>query len=926
MDQTRLFFGTILPPDGLKCITHILPGQKPRQYFYEDLDKLATCALACDRAGGSVYHGCAQYARHGRQKSDVESVKAFWLDIDLFPKASYRDAQSAAQSVWDFCSRLGIRTLLVVASGNGLHCYWPLASPVDRPTWERYALGLKSACNELGLEAGRERTADCASILRPPGTYWRKDGPPRLVEMGDIPEPFELGELDVFLSYNGRLAETPKPVARAPTAARSGLFAKVQTKSLEVVDFEALADACGQIGLLRETRGNLSEPIWHAGMVLLAHCAEGERQGHVWSTGHPTYSFGETQSYLERGRERSGPTTCAHFKSINPETCKGCSFSVSTPLSIPTGQQKVVLPLEVEAPTEDWKKRELEGFAYHEGGLCTAQEDKAGEKQFETICADYVYLDAVQRGELRRTQHFYRFRHFLPHSGWHTVEMPAGQARGQHVVSVFADQGLNVRDGEAFRRFIALSVDAYHKERDMETQYEQYGWKDGGTFLYGERLYTAEKTIEVSANATMRARNQWLKPKEGGSLAAWRDAINRLFGAGSEGQSFAIISAFASPLMPFCSDEGGAIVSLVTRDSGGGKTTSITGAYTVYASDKRALGASLIDTANSMPEALALLCNLPVFHDEFKGDPEIIDRKVREYTEGRSKQRLGRDGQLQTHVGNWSNILITASNQSLVDTVGGLNGSDAMAYRILEFPVLSAGQISHVEADRLRKLLEANAGWAGDIYLEYITRPDVLEWIKANLPVYQEEIVSYGKFGKAERFWTRTLACVAIAAQIMEHLELVAFSPDRVMKWAVDYFKNLKKPNARAAQDFLALYLNQHAAETLVVASAFNPKKRFGVVSERMPNKLTIRREEDTETYYIDFDSIRRWLIRHEVSVFEFNRELEKIGISRGFKQRTLGAGTNLGGGSIKVLDIDGGHQAFTGVIREVKTEKRSLG
>ena len=97
-------------------------------------------------------------------------------------------------------------------------------------------------------------------------------------------------------------------------------------------------------------------------------------------------------------------------------------------------------------------------------------------------------------------------------------------------------------------------------------------------------------------------------------------------------------------------------------------------------------------------------------------------------------------------------------------------------------------------------------------------------------------------------------------------------------------------------------------------------------MSERLPNKLTIRREEDTETYYIDFDSIRRWLIRHEVSVYEFNRELEKQGISRGIKNRTLGAGTNLGGGSIKVIDIDGGNPAFSGVVRATTQEKRNLG
>ncbi len=927
MQTTVDFFSAILPQDGLKCITHILPGQKPRQYFYGDIVSLAQCALACDRAGGAVYHGCAQYAQRGRTKADVERVKAFWLDIDVAPKSAYGDAQSAAEAVCAFCVRLNIRLPLFVGSGNGLHCYWPLREAIDRTTWERYAAALKAACAELGLDAGRERTADCASILRPPGTYWRKEDPPRLVEMGPIPEPFELAELEPWLAYANQLVKVVRLVTRE-TQKKSGLFAKTAHKAAEVVDFGALADNCAQVGLLRSSKGNLSEPIWHANMVLLAHCASGDAQAHEWSSGHPNYSFEEVQSYLERGRQRSGPTTCAHYHSVNPATCKGCSHEVATPLGIPTGRLKAVLPPEIAdtAPSRAWRDRKVTPYSYNDAGALVLGSEAADGKQIQDIvCAHSVYLDAVQRGEIRTTQHFYRIRHWLPRRGWQVIEMPAGQLRGQHVASMLADAGLNVRDAEAFRKFIALSVDAYHEESDMETQYEQYGWKEDA-FLYGDRLYAAKATVEVPASAAMKARNQWLKPKEGGSLAVWRDAVNRLFGAGSEGQSFAICAAFAAPLMQFCSDEGGAIVSLVTRASSPGKTTSITGAYTVYASDKRALGASLIDTANSMPEQLSLLCNLPVFHDEFKGDPEVIDRKVREFTEGRSKQRLAREGQLKADVGTWATLLVTASNSSLVDTIGGLNGSDAMAYRILEFPVESGGSMSHVEADRLRKVLEQNAGHAGHAYLEYIVRPDVLAWIKANLPAFQEEIVRYGEFGKAERFWTRTLACVAVAAQIMEHLELVAFSPERILKWAIDYFRDLKRPAARAAKDFLALYLNQHAAETLVTAGAFNPRKRFGVVSERLPNKLTIRREEDTETIYIDFDSIRRWLIRHEVSVFEFERELRRDGISRGFKQRTLGAGTVLGGGAIKVLDIDGAHPGFSGVARVEREEKRGLG
>ena len=554
-------------------------------------------------------------------------------------------------------------------------------------------------------------------------------------------------------------------------------------------------------------------------------------------------------------------------------------------------------------------------------------EEASGDKKTTVIVKQPVYLEAVSRGEIRVANHFYRFKHYLPHRGWQTVELTAGQARGMQVAGTFADLGLNIHDGEIFRRFIAQSVDHFNKERDMETAYEQYGWKSDTSFLYGNRLYTPERTSDAPATAELRYRNAWLAPKQGGALALWRDAANRLFGAGSEGQSFAILASFAAPFMRFTNDsEGGAIISLVTRDTASGKSTSLAGAYTVWGSDRRALSLATLDTGNSKAVALATLCNLPVFHDEFVGDPEIIKQFITMFTEGRDKQRLDRDGQMRHSVGTWQTLLFTASNQSLAEAVGGLSGSDAMAYRVLEFPVQSGGNLRASEADALRKVLENNAGHAGHIFLEYIVRPDVLAWVKANLPVYMQEIYDYGKFGKSERFWVRTLACVSIAAQIVEHLQLVEFSPERIMRWAIDHFKATKRIPTADSKHFLSLFLNQHASEMLVVPSAYDasPKKRMSIVAPaRIPNKLTIRREEDTGTYYIDWNTLRAWLIRHDLSAHLFAADLEREGISRGHKQRTLGAGTSLGGGSVRVLDIDGEHPAFTGTARVVGQQKR---
>ena len=931
MTTTLEFLQAILADEGLKVAAHIQPGYGPRHFYCKSIEELAKTIAHCDTLGGNVYHACATYVQSGsREAANVAKIKALWLDIDVAPKSSYRDAEHAAEAVVAFCNHYELPVPLFVASGRGLHCYWTLDAAVDRPTWHRYALALKAACEGFGLEAGRERTADAASILRPPGSHWRKEDPAILVEAGPIPPPVPIETFARLLQL------APRVEAKTFTRlnhAKSGISKKLSdAEPLDIVDIDGLAARCAQVGLFKLSNGEIPEPLWHAHAVLFTKIEGGDATFHAWSEGHPNYSYAETARKLQLGRETSGPTTCNHFASINPQTCAGCPFKVATPLQIATAElaeeaPKVTIfpPDERNETDERWKTRRFEGFTYGEKGeLRYGGEKGQGENNSVIVCNTPIYLDAVLRGEIKMASHFYRFRFWLPHRGWQHIETAAGAARGMDVVSTLANMGLNIRGGEHFRNFVAQSVDCYNQEKDMETQYEQYGWKEEHEFLYGDRLYRPERTYAVPVSSELGNRNRWLRPTPEGNLREWKRAINGLFGTGSEGQSFAIIAAFAAPLMRFINDsEGGAILSLVTRDTAGGKSTSLAGAYTVWGSDRRALSMSDIDTGHSKESALGIVGNLPVFHDEFVGDPEIKKQFVRMFTEGRGRQRLDRDGTMRHSVATWQTILFTASNSSLADDLGTLNGSDAMAYRVLEFKVKSGNEMKASEADRLRKTMEQNAGHAGHAFLEYIVRPDVLSWIKDNLPAYQQQIYDATGFGKAERYWVRTLACVAVAAQIVEHLELVDFSSERIMRWAIDYFKSIKRSVSPDAKTFLSMYINEHAREMLVVPTAFAPgKRKIGVIiPPSTPNRLTMRREEDTGTYFIDYQAVRRWLTKQEVVYHEWERELTEEGICRGKKLRVLGAGTNIGGGSIQVIDIDGSHPAFTGMVRPVQDE-----
>jgi len=71
---------------------------------------------------------------------------------------------------------------MVVDSGGGIHCYWPLTRAIGPKSWCLMADRLKAAFKSEGLLVDPTRTADLSSVLRPVGSTNKKpDREPRQV-------------------------------------------------------------------------------------------------------------------------------------------------------------------------------------------------------------------------------------------------------------------------------------------------------------------------------------------------------------------------------------------------------------------------------------------------------------------------------------------------------------------------------------------------------------------------------------------------------------------------------------------------------------------------------------------------------------------------------------------------------------------------
>ena len=336
-DISVSFLKLILPEQGyyIAAIKRLgAKGFKP-SVFASTVEDLWTIIESADRDGYETYHACAAFKearndpsgtpdgqkRLGRTKHNASGAKSFWLDIDVGAGKQYATQQKAFDALAVFCRTLNLQPPIVVSSGAGLHVYWPLTHTLDPEIWKRYAEGLKRLCAEHGLFADPVRTADISSVLRTPETSNRKHGVGQKVECDpkflEI-RPYAIECFSIFLEH---AVTTPQKSSRKRRVAER--LASIVKKNQPALG-QAIVKQCGQLQGLRDKRGNIAEPLWYAGLGVLAFCEDGDDLGHEWSNGYPGYTYEETQDRLDRSRKLTGATTCGHFHSLNPQVCEAC--------------------------------------------------------------------------------------------------------------------------------------------------------------------------------------------------------------------------------------------------------------------------------------------------------------------------------------------------------------------------------------------------------------------------------------------------------------------------------------------------------------------------------------------------------------------------------------------------------------------------
>ena len=924
--KTPEFLRAVLPSDGVYC-GFILPSKT--HVWSDSPEQLADVLLRADAQGHTVYHACASFrARGKRLKSNVAFLRSFWLDIDCGDGKPYATPLAAYEALELFRAATGLPVPIIVGSGNGLHLYWPLDEDLQLPRWLPMAEGLKKLCRTHGFLAGPERTADAASLLRPVGAHHRKSAA-REVVCEQLVDPYSLDSFQCLGSIVVPPVAVPANVQPRSVSTRAPLAsAAMHVADYAPSDGNQVADQCAQLGRMRNLRGVLSEPEWKACLNTLAFVENGRGHAHEWSVGDERYSPAETDSKFTRGQTLSGPTSCAFFGELN-STCDGCVHrgTIISPVELGRGRPRAA-PEQVAAGVKfaEAKDTNLKGigdFDYQAGALVYAMEGKGGQVTLVRVTAYPVFVQSVTRGEARDAdQYSVTLRHRPPHEGWQDVVVPLKTLFGSAGIAEVIGRGIVVHEGDLFRKFVRESIDLFHAGRRTQVQYEQFGWKDDeSAFLVGRRLYSPAAVTDVDGSPEVVKRGKDLVPK--GDLAAWTDAADQLFMQGVEPQGFALLCAFAAPLMRFnAHDEGGAIVSLQSAKSGQGKSTALTAAASVWG-QKRGLEMTHQDTKVSKGLMLGVMGSLPVIFDELNNrDPESVAEFVQIFTTGRDKQRGGMDGGLVRQGNAWQTILLTGANISLIDTLKAARGRDALSTRVMEFSVDLPKTLAHWNGDVLKDQLAANAGLAGEAYMKSLVQPEILAYVKTALPKLRNDLIRKCGFQSQHRFWVRTLASVSVASVIVKHLGLLSFSPDRIIDWAVGVLTERGRFAAGELYEgsqMLTRFLSAHIASTMVMPRAWKQGERDVPPVKEPVRDLVVRYELDTGRVIIDERELRKWMTTQGVSWEDLLLELERKGLMAARNRpMTLGAGTVYARGQTPCLVINGSNPAMSGLLQTV--------
>lgn len=896
-----------------------------------------------------VYFACSKFeTNENRTKGNVKAIKAFWMDLDcgeskaeVNPKTNrpdgYISQEVAIQELNKFCQHIGLPNPILVNSGRGVHAYWPLKEAVTRQEWEPVAARLNELCvlHKLYVDAS---VFEAARVLRVPGTFNFKDEPPKPVTVIQDASDVEYEEFKSILGVRSSAFEPRKQFELSEL--QKSLAENTIQKFSKIMVRSAKGEGCQQLLHCYENQDTISEPLWFSALSIAHRCVDGATAIHKLSERHPEYTPEKTES---KANHTETAHSCATFEKHNPGGCAGCPWKgrIRTPIALGTEVVKATendANVEVENEEGETEKYLIPTypspyFRGKNGGVykaSTGRDDEEESEDGEPICVyeHDIYVIKLMRDPDDAVGFLVLIRLHLPLDGVREFAVPFSTVMVKEKLrEVLACNGVAALPNQM--KELTYFITKFSKEMQYKKKAEimrtQFGWADNDSkFIIGSREITKDGTFHSPPSTQTKYFTEYMSPK--GDLDKWQEVFNLYGKKGLEPNAFAALSAFGAPLLKFTGHKG-AIINLIHKESGTGKSTSLYMCNSVYGHPD-ALAAIAKDTFAAKMIHLGVMNTLPFTVDEITNmAPDVFSDLAYGMSQGRGANRAKASAnELRNNTTTWNTISVATSNASFYDKLGiHKNSPDGEMMRLLEYKIEPSNVISaSVGKAMFDTQLKENYGHAGDIYARYLVNN--LEEVKSTILNLQEKIDAEIKATRRERFWSAVIACNITGGLIAKSLGLINWDMKAIYQWAIgEMLPSLRedvRPPASDASNVIGDFINRHMQNILVVNDEVDARTSLHSAPTLEPRgELVIRYEPDTKRMYIAAAVFKKDCVVGQVHYKDVLQQLKEKGVYIGAENKRLSKGMKIKSPGVHSLIFDCSSSDFIDVEHFVTSE-----
>lgn len=960
LEHARQFLGAVLPSHGPNAYINIhwaQPGEYGKMWTgraHETVEQaLKTIAWINKQPNCDIYV-CMSTQRTFEQKTsakgkpyqkavrlyeNVASLHGFFCDIDV-KEGAYASREEALAAVLQFILDTGLPnpTATVGSGSGGFHMHWVVERPLQISEWMPQAMALSAALQQHKIHCDTQCTVDAVRLLRVPQTMNWKTGEPRPTELLSLGAPVTMDQMVTALAPYVGLAATAAPTdtsmaAFAGGATWAGNDASVNdelgagTETRRDIELSEVARSCAFIARTVGTGGaDNPQPLWFLTASLATFLEEGRDALHAMSDKHKDYSPKETDALYDRAaavqkRRNLGWPQCSKFAGYGAKECASCAL-----LKHGKSPLNYALPATATAGTDDTLP---EKFVRSQDGIISArvvQED--GTFMHVPLC-HYPITNA-----------------WLSNNPWalhFTTRTESGRKTAMEVPTevIFAkdtfgkylgSKGMFCTDQQykLLKEFFVSWLQKLQTQKESVISSAPFGWSvvDGKIegFTYAGRVWMRGND-RPAANPNPVLSYQYT-PK--GDIAAWREAARIVYEQRRPGLDAILAVAFAGPLVRFTGFPG-LILNAYSAESGIGKTTAMKVSQSVWGNPVLAMQ-GLNDTTNSVLGKMGQIRSLPMYWDEIKSEAQTkrFCSIVFELTGGREKSRMNSDATLKLS-GTWQTILVSASNDTLVDGMAREVGSTtAGLHRLFEYVVAKPDQVSHDvgAVQRLLGRLEDNYGEAGLIYAKFLGE----HWQRCENEVaaLQDEIYTTVRAKQEERMWVSTVAVVIKGADYANELGLTNIDVQGLRDFLLRTVERMRSEVRESPSDMgsdinvstvLAEFLNSTRNRNTAITNRIwtgkgkPPKGAISILNDATKiGELAVQIGREDRVIRISSTFLSRWMVERGHSRNTFLKRLtEEFGVTK--TNGKLCGGTDMASAMEHLIELDMNHPKLSNFL-----------